>query len=213
MAIALQGWQRSDPVLAPYPSIAHLVSAAEERDAAKSDRILASLIRHAPADDAAARLVLQLLLPGVKAMLRTGRIGDHEERTAVVAAALFDRVRTYRIDRRPEHIAANVLMDVRSKLLRWNQERYRRHRELRPLPESLTPAVPGGPGPRDEAVSMLAWAVQRGHIDKGAARLIALTRLGGLTVAAVAAADGENEQTVRRRRLRAEKRLRQLTMA
>lgn len=212
MTNALQTWRQHEPALA-YPSIAALVTAAEQRDQVKSDRILAALISRAPCDDCAARLVLQMLLPGAKAMLRTGRAPDQDERTAVVVAALFDRIRTYRIERRPERIAANVLMDVRHRLLRWNRARFPRHVNLHSLPDHMTPSIPPGPGPRDEAVSMLAWAVRTGHLDRGAARLIALTRLAGMSVAAVAAADGENEQTVRRRRLRAEERLRELAMA
>ena len=59
----------------------------------------------------------------------------------------------------------------------------------------------------------MSWAVKAGVLDEDAARLITMTRLGGVSVSEVAGLTGEKEQTVRKRRLRAEARLREVVGA
>ncbi|HLG01204.1 MAG TPA: hypothetical protein VI916_12080 [Acidimicrobiia bacterium] len=207
MAAALANWRAVDPRLG-FGSLPELVTAVECRDdEERADGILAALVGLAGGDDCAARVVLQLLLPGCKAMMRGIPRRDADERTAVVAAALFDRIRTYPLDRRPHRIAGNILMDVRHRLLRWEADRRTGHASLDRLPEWMQPTA-SPPEQAAEAVALLDWAVRRGHLDRESARLIALTRLGGRSVASVAAAHGLNEQSLRRRRQRAEQRLR-----
>lgn len=209
MRAALEDWAREDPALA-FDGPAALVAAVEQSraDTAGTDRILAALARRAPGDGRAARVLLQLLLPGCKALVARLQIGDHDERAAVVVAAAYDRIRTYPIDRRPAKIAANILLDVRHRLLRTAPDTSRRHVALHVLPEGVLPVAAADAEPAAEIMSLLSWAVRQGHLDRASARLIALTRLVGVPVADVAAAEGASEQTVRRRRLRAEERLR-----
>lgn len=210
MAETLARWGGEDPALR-FDDLTSLVTSVERRDAGAraTDRILAALARRAPADVGAARVLLQLLLPGCKSLVRRYRIGDRDERAAFVAASAYDRIRTYPIERRPEKIAANVLLDVRHRLIRSAVEVSRcRHVALHTVPDAALPPVAGGPDPASEVVALLTWAVRHGHLDRDGARLIALTRLAGVPVADLAAAEGASEQTLRKRRLRAEERLR-----
>jgi DNA-directed RNA polymerase specialized sigma24 family protein len=176
-------------------------------DPAEADRVLAALACRAPEDTLAARVLLQLLLPGCKALVRRYGGSDPEERAGTVVAAAWDRIRTYPIDRRPLRIAANVLLDVRQRVVRGFSRR--------PRPVSLDAiphdAVLASSDPGDEsdgAASLLAWGVRHGHLDHETARLIALTRLAGVQVSELARETGTDAQTLRRRRLRAEQRLR-----
>lgn len=212
MAAALARWRTVDPRLG-FESIRGLVAAVERRDdEERVDEVLAALVGLARGDDCAARVVLQLLLPGCKAMMRGIPRREADERTAVVAAALFDRIRTYPLERRPRRIAGNILMDVWHRLLRWEGDRRTGHASIERLPESMQPMAQQ-PEPATEAVALLDWAVRRGHLDRESARLIALTRLAGVSVESVAAAHGLNAQSLRRRRQRAEQRLRAAALA
>ena len=80
-------------------------------------------------DPLAARLVLQALLPGLKAV--AGRLlFDADERDAVWSALLvhcWERIRRYPLERRPTRIAANTLLDTLQKTTR-ELKRQSRHR-------------------------------------------------------------------------------------
>lgn len=206
---SLRSWAREDRALA-FSSPARLVAEVERRDRhpRHADVVLAALARRAPTDDLAARTLLQLLLPGCKAMVRRYHFGEPDERAGFVVSAAWDRIRTYPFDRRPAKIAANVLLDVRQRLLRGLHRPEARDMALEDLPESTLPTPEGSQDPGAESVAMLGWAVRQGHLDREAAHLIVLTRLGGFEVNELAARQGTKPQTLRRRRLRAEERLR-----
>lgn len=202
MRAALTGWRRAEPAL-DFPDLPALVAHVERRGVSPehADRVLAALARLAPDDEWAARLLLQLLLPGCKALVRRYPFGDRDERAALVIGIAYDRIRTYPYERRPARIAANVLLDVRQRVLRHLAP-------VREVPWAEVPErVASVPAPADRW-DILAWAVAQGHLDPAAARLVALTRIAGVPVADLAAAEGTKEQTLRRRRLRAEARLR-----
>lgn len=212
LADALRAWAADDPAL-HFDSPAALVETAENRHRpGDADVVLAALARRAGTDDLAARFLLQLVLPGCKRMLRLYGRHDPEEWAALVVSTMWDCIRHYPIDRRPERVAANLLLDARQRVIRA----VRRHRPTAPLhrlPEHDLPAVAPGPGPAAEAVSAVGEAVRRGRVDLDDARLVVLTRLGGVTVAEVARHARTGEQTVRRRRHRTEARLRAVVAA
>jgi hypothetical protein len=81
---ALRRWQRDEPALAPFSAMTELVAAAHRRGApAECDRILVALARRAGSDGLAARTLLQLLLPGAKALARRlWWLGGPDERAA-----------------------------------------------------------------------------------------------------------------------------------
>lgn len=208
MSEALARWRTADPALG-FPTVAALVAAVERRDVDPrvTDRILAGLARHARDDAMAARLLLQLLLPGCKRLVHRYGRNRKQERAAFVVAEAWEHIRRYPLERRPERVAANILLDVRQRLLRWLRRQALEER-VADLPDTALPPVPGGPEPTQEAVALLGSAVRRGEIDRSSARLIALTRIAGLSVAEIAQRRGVKEQTLRRWRLRAEARVR-----
>lgn len=210
---ALARWAVTESALR-FPSLDHLVAAVERRDLppAATDRVLAALARRAPTDPAAARVLLQLLLPGCKRLVAQYRfLAEPAEVAAVVVAAAYDRIRTYPIERRPARIAANVLGDVRQRLLRSLGVR-RDAVALDALPESALPPAPPA-GDDGDALALLTWAVRSGHLDAPSARLIALTRVAGFGVGELARRAGTSGQTLRKRRSRAEARLRAVVAA
>ena len=87
---------------------------------ADADRVLLALVRRAVAGDAlAARVLLQLLLPGTRALARRWwALGDADERAAAAVTAVYHRIRRYPIERRPGRVAANILLDAAQELRR-----------------------------------------------------------------------------------------------
>jgi DNA-directed RNA polymerase specialized sigma24 family protein len=241
---------RQHPALDPKPdrsragdgsaaSLGDLIAVTERRDHPEaSDLVLAALVRFAAFsddDDAegasqlAARTLLQALLPGAKALARRlSWLGDAQERAAAVVAALYERIRTYPIDRRPARIAANLLADTHQHLLRraggrcapsaWDRA------TASPLLATVSledlaasgetvEAIPTQPTPAEELLALLAWAVRSGRLSAAQARLIGQTRLADVPAEELGAAAGLGAHSLRRRRQRAEQALRHAVLA
>jgi hypothetical protein len=174
-------------------------------DARSADRVLVVLVgRAVEGDSLAARVLLQLLLPGVRRLARTWwALGDAEERASAAVAAVYDRIRHYPIARRPGRIAANVLMDAASDL---------RRSALRSRPRSWGQdpnfggenARCGDVNPAIELADVLADAVQDGLVTAEDAELIAASRIAGTPLATIAARRGAKLRTLQWRRKRAE---------
>src|SRR5215217_5256730 len=167
---ALRRWQREEPALAAFSSMTELVQAAHRRGApAECDRILVALARRAGSDGLAARILLQLLLPGARALARRlWWLGGPEERAAAVVGVLYERIRTYPFDRRPAKVAANALADVKQRLLR--EAPHHRPAEV--------PSVELA----EELLELLDWAVAGGHVSRRDACLIAQTRIADVPI-------------------------------
>lgn len=119
---AVRTWADGEALLAGVRSLRQLVERVNERGhAEESDAILLILLRHAPTDDLAARTVLQAMMPAVKKMtskFSTCGAWAAEETAAVVVAAMWERVRTYPVERRPKKVAANLALDTRQRVWR-----------------------------------------------------------------------------------------------
>jgi DNA-directed RNA polymerase specialized sigma24 family protein len=230
-SIALRRWGSEEPALA-FERLGDLVAFAGGADARRgdgaSDPMLAALARRAPSDDLAARVLLQVLLPGLKALAaRYQWMGGPEEASAAAVVAAYERIRTYPIDRRPARIAANVLADTRQQL--WRRGRRMDRDCLAPTVAALRPSNPEPQEPGagvevldllvdpgasveahvdEELPELLTWALAEGHLSAEAAELIVQTRAHGVSIAEVCRRTGRSAQTIRRQRLRAEDRLR-----
>lgn len=116
-AAALERW-RCEPALAA-PDLDTLVDWIWAASKADADRAHAALAARAPSDGVAARVLLQTLRPGLRALGRRLALGaafedvDHE-----LLALAWEQIRTYRIVRRPTAVAANILWDVRKRYVR-----------------------------------------------------------------------------------------------
>jgi hypothetical protein len=182
-----------------------------DADPEAADRVLLALVAAATAGSAlAARVLLQLLLPGTRSLARRWwALGDPDERAAAAVMAVYHRIRSYPLARRPARVAANILMDAAREL-----------RQAVPRVALTLTADPVGPGPaghRDngegqlhpalELAEVLLDAVRADIIDADDAGLIARSRIGGDRVADIAAYRGSRPRTLWDRRQRAERAL------
>jgi len=174
-------------------------------DPPAADRVLLALVARAVEDAAlAARVLLQLLLPGVRRLARTWwALGDADERASAAVAAVYGRIRRYPLERRPGRVAANVLMDAARDLrravrpARWEPEPWADD-------DGLEPAAEGPVHPALELAAVLADAVAEGLVSAGDAELIAASRIAGVPLAVIAVRRGVSVRTLQWRRRRAE---------
>lgn len=202
-------WAAEDEALAPFAAgLDVLVAATEDRatSAEAKDRVLSALARRVAVDEVAVRTLVQVLLPGARALARRlGWMGPPAVCAGLVVPELWARVRTYPVERRPARVAANVLADVAHVLLgSEGQSKV----ELVPLDDideaDLVAEAEEVRVAADELLGVLAAAVAAGWLSAHAARLIATTRVFDVSCAEVAATEGIAPQSVRRRRQRAE---------
>jgi DNA-directed RNA polymerase specialized sigma24 family protein len=219
---ALRKWGSEDRALSGFDCLPDLMAPAGSTRHRASDEALAALVRRAAVDDLAARVVLQLILPGLKALARRYRwVGDAEEVAAAAVAAAYERIRTFPIERRPARIAANLVEDTRQHL--WRRAKREENTWGDPLAgvddcqgDSLARAHPVAsavwPSVEDagaeELPELLQWALDEGHLSADAVDLILCTRAHDVPIAELCERSGDSAQTIRRRRLRAEDRLR-----
>jgi hypothetical protein len=171
----------------------------------EADGVLLGLVNRAVVGDGlAARVLLQLLLPGTRGLARRWwALGDRDERAAAAVMAVYQRICSYPVQRRPAKVAANILMDAA-------QELRRAVPRVVAVP-SADPAVCFAPE-RDEVISnpavelaeVLQDAVRDGIVDADDAALIARSRIAGDRMADLAAHRGLRPRTVWDRRQRAE---------
>jgi hypothetical protein len=184
--------------------VTHVVSDAEHAaDPAPMGRDLPQVDGRA---GLAARVLLQLLLPGTRNLARRWwALGDDDERAAAAVAAVYRRIRNYPLARRPGRVAANVLMDaaheLRAAVPAANVELW-----ADPTVHQALPAVPS-PDPAAELAEVLADAVRACVITPDDARLIAQTRIAGRRVQDLATGTPARPRTLWDRRQRAERAL------
>jgi hypothetical protein len=145
-----------------------------------ADRALSLLAARAvEGDDLAARVLLQRLLPGARSLARRWwAIQDLDERAAITVTAVWSRIRAYPIARRPERIAANILLDAANDLRRAAAAD-RRFPECGGLRLDDEEGRAGEAHPADELLEVLGDAVAAGVVSAADARLIVATRVRG----------------------------------
>jgi hypothetical protein len=207
--------------------VERFVRAAHPADA---DRVLLALVALAvEGDQLAARVLLQLLLPGTRALARRWwALGEPDERAAAAVTAVYHRICHYPLARRPGRVAANVLLDAAQELRRRvprlitvpaadpaaGRERGAAAAvgaEDAPGREGGAPARRGSadgraetPNPAVELAELLTDAVDAGIVDRDDAELIARSRIAGHRVADIASQRGLRPRTLWDRRQRAE---------
>lgn len=211
-AAALERW-RGDAVLGA-PDLDTLVARVWEASKADADRAHAALAARAPSDPVAARVLLQILRPGLRNLGRRLALGgsfddvDHE-----LLALAWERIRTYRVDRRPTAVAANILLDVRKHYVRAVLDPASGPVSLDHVGERRGPAAPSAehealeaevPSLRSAHARLMA-AISRGAITAQSATVVWRTRVQQEDDAEVAAELGVAVRTLQRRRQRAER--------
>lgn len=190
-------------------SLAEVERFVRQAQPAEADAVLLALVARAIDDDAlAARVLLQLLLPGTRSLARRWwALGDHDERAAAAVTAVYHRIRSYPLDRRPGRVAANILMDAAHELRRAVPQ-VTLTLCADPAAHSGATAHWGGdqPGtdPGDELAQILLDAIDDGILGRDDAALIARSRIAGHRVADIAEHQGLRPRTLWDRRQRAE---------
>ena len=166
--------------LAGVEDLAGLEAYVLEAQRPAADAVLVALVRRAAGGEGlAARVLLQLLLPGVRHLARRWwALGDENERAAAVVAAVWERIHRYPLERRPGRVAANILMDATVELRRS----LRGLQHVRPagFMPGYEPTADTDRHPAVELADALLDAAEAGVITRDEARLIAVSRIGGV---------------------------------
>jgi DNA-directed RNA polymerase specialized sigma24 family protein len=199
-------WSREEPTLARFRSPVDVVRFLHGRNSPDArDAVLRPLVTRAATDPAARRLVLRAVLPGLKNVAR--RLGVMAESRDEIWSTLFccawENLCAYSIDRRPNRIAANLVLDtMRSTITTLRVERA----ELVEVVD-LDPWTARSSAASGDIDALFDRAVAAGAISAAEATLIASTRFDGIPLAHMANACGEPYNRVKVRRQRAERRL------
>lgn len=209
----LEAWAAEDPRLG-FVDGHTLVAAAQARDVsswADRDRVLAALLDRFEDDPVARRVALQVVLPGVKSLIDGLRGWDVEERAARVVATAVEVLAHCAAEPAGTRPSFRVFANTRRRTLR---AAIRDRSEPLVLVNDFS-QVEGNAGPEAPAddeerrlEQLVEWVRERGRLREDAARLVVLTRAGGVTVHELAGARNVQPQTLRQQRLRAEQRLR-----
>ena len=211
---ALARWGRLEPELAGWTDLEQLRAAVHDRgDVQRSDQILAALVRLAAVDGRgdvlAARVVLQLLVPGARRLARSlaTLTGDVAAAEAAVFAELTILIRTYPWRRRPCRTAANLLLDCRQHLTR-SLKRTRLELAAGLSPERNDVADPVEGEGRLALNDLLWWAQRRGVLDRFEAELLVASHVAGIPMSQLVTRFGRSRSTLFMLRASAEHRLR-----
>lgn len=211
---AAAGWN-DDPDLAA-PDLETLVQRTWQAAKPDADRICTALARLAPTDAVAARVLLQILRPGLRSLGRRLALGgSFEDVDQELVAIAWERIRTYPIATRPTTIAGNILLDVRKNYVRAVLDL---NGHTVPLDDLAPERWPAAPSAEHEAIDadlpsmrrahgQLAGAVHCGTITAGSASVVWRTRIQQHDDAEVALDLGVGLRTLQRRRQRAERQL------
>ncbi|MDQ3640825.1 MAG: hypothetical protein M3450_04970 [Actinomycetota bacterium] len=207
---AFERWGKDDPVIAQFPTIAALFAYVEcrSRPARQREDVLAALACRASEDVVAATMLLQLLLPGCKALVASfGWLGDSAaERAADVIGDVWARIRAMPVSPRPLWVAMPVLSAARDQLRR-------RAREVSRVAPSGIDGSPTAsqilaserePSATEELAEVLKEANVSGILSREQAELIWAYRVRHVSPAEAAKQGGISAAAVERRRLRAE---------
>ena len=201
---ALVRWSSTFPVLTSAPDLdGVIVLGFDPDDGPEVRRALAAL---APSDDLAARTLLQGLLGGLCNLAH--RVGRDDDAVDDIIRLAWERIRTSP-NSRPGSVSANVLLDVR-KRYRREQDKARRRVVLSVATEA--------PSAEDQFVSQafvedLVTASSTTGIPGEVLATILRSRVGGESMADLAAEQQVTLKVLWHRRWRAEARLRDLPLA
>lgn len=209
----LGDWSADDSRLA-FRDGADLVAAAQRRDAAswaERDQVLSALLERAVEDGLARRVALQVVMPGLKSLIRGIRGWDVEERAARVVETALDVISWCATEPAGTPPSFRIYANTRRRVLR---AAVRARAEPVVFVDDYRTLDTGGEAAdalseEQRLEQLVEWVRERGHVREDAARLVVMTRAGGYSVDELADAEHVDPQTLRQRRLRTERRVRQ----
>lgn len=191
-----------------------LVAAAQRRDVtnwAERDQVLGALLERVLDETLAQRVALQVVLPGLKSLINGIRGWDVEERAARVVATALDVISWCAGEPAGTPPSFRIYTNTRRRVLR---AAIRARSEPVVFVDSYggldeAAKVSDEPSEEQRLDQLVTWVRQRGQLRTDAARLVVMTRAGGFSIDDLATTDSVDPQTLRQRRLRAERRVRQ----
>lgn len=208
LALLYRSWSREEPALARFSSPSRLLAFLRGRGpTAAKDEALAALLRRGRVEPLASRLLLEALLPGLKALARRLLFdpAEREDLWALLLAAAWERISTYPLARRPRKVAANILLDTLADTLALL--RAERRRQGAELPRPFAGGVPAPEAVEDDVEALLGEALGQGALRADEVELVLATRFDGQPLHALADEAGVAYNTMKVRRQRAERRL------
>ena len=208
----LCAWSADDPRLAFYDGN-QLVAAAQRRDVAswaERDQVLSALLERAVDDSFARRVALQVVLPGLKSLIGSIRGWDVEERSAWVVATALDVISSCATEPAGTQPNFRIYTNTRRRVLRAavraRSEPVVFVEDYRNLDVGSEPTDASADEQRIEA--LVEWMRERAPVREDAARLVVMSRAAGFSIDELASTEQVDPQTLRQRRLRAERRVR-----
>jgi DNA-directed RNA polymerase specialized sigma24 family protein len=200
----LRAWSAEEPSLVRFAGSAErLFRFLRSEPSAERDRVFCALLRQARQEEHAGLVLLEALLPGLKALL--GRIlvdaRESDELLAMLLKNAWEQIATYPLERRPHRVAANLLLDIRKQTLR-ELGHQRRFASERPVTRPEAATVFGS-----DIEAPLRRAVTAGALTADEAELVLQSRVDRRPLAQLAAELGLAYVTVYKRRAKAEQRL------
>lgn len=209
----LREWGRDDPRLS-FESGSELVEAAQSREARTwmdRDRVLAAVLDRFEEDPLARRVALQIVLPQIKNLIGGIRGWDTEERAARVVAAAVDVLAHCAAEPASTPPSFRFFANTRRRVLRAVIRDRGEPLSLSPdLSQVAEPTATYAAGELEEQRldQLVEWVRDMGGLSEEMARLVVLTRAGGVAVRDFASAGEVSVEAIRQRRLRAERQLR-----
>jgi DNA-directed RNA polymerase specialized sigma24 family protein len=188
--LAAAAWGEVAPELAGFASPADLVAAINQpANASRSCALLAALLVCAGSDPQAGRAVLQAVTPGIRQAAairwrkagasRPWRIADEIAVDAIRAAwEAIDANAGLRHVRPARVIVRHVEAALRTIHVRWIRETKSRV-QLHQLPSERSLVTVAMPSPEEQAITLIAQAVDAGIIDRHGAVLLTMTGVIG----------------------------------
>jgi DNA-directed RNA polymerase specialized sigma24 family protein len=222
LRLAFRRWRASELALRRFEDPRRLLAFLWNKKASplEKDRVFLALLRLAHGGEAlAGRVVLQAMLPALKAMakeflrrhpdLDSEPVFDREELWQVLFASMLEEINGYRLESRPRKVAANLRWDTyHAVVAEFYRARPAWEEEL-PVAEALEPLVEEEwvTPTLEDVEAPLRRAVAAGAISEAEADLILQTHIEGVPLQVAAERLGISYNAAKHRRRRAVRRL------
>lgn len=204
-AATVQRWARTEPDLAGMTRPGDVVDAIDAADNARKNAILLALLRLMRADnELAGRTLLQAMLPGL-ARLAARTVVKHlngdpdaaESMRQLVLEEFWEVATDYPIERRPNRVAANLILDTLKRVTRHLGQQVPTPFDPAPLAGDVPPIsdfdvyqevrrqecpstgldLVTGTGPDSDLLMVIAWGVREKAITRADGQMLAAVYL------------------------------------
>jgi hypothetical protein len=213
-AVALhRSLQASCEILGRFPSLKDAVAFLRDStngDYGSKDALLRAFVEAYQTErrpHRSAQLLLGALQPGLSRLFHqhAGRWPGLEdaELWGLIVASFLEVVSSYRLSRRPDRIAKNLLMDTLRRTLRWLHGHHGHNAPPRPRRARADGTIDA-----TEAMPFVQALVRGGIVNGGDAAILLATRIVGERLPVLAQKRGKSYEALRKRRQRAEQAIR-----